>query len=36
MRLGNNTEEVIDLSAQRVVHTITGMPTPQGVVLPDG
>jgi len=30
--LGNNTEEVIDLSAQRVVHTIRGVPTPQGVV----
>lgn len=30
--LGNNTEEVIDLSAQRVVHTITGIPAPQGVV----
>ena len=30
--LGNNTEEVIDLSAQRVVHTITGIPRPQGVV----
>lgn len=30
--LGNNTEEVVDLSAQRVVHTITGVPTPQGVV----
>jgi hypothetical protein len=29
--LGNNTEEVIDLSAQRVVHSITGVPTPQGV-----
>lgn len=29
--LGNNTEEVIDLSAQRVVHTITGVATPQGV-----
>src|SRR5579871_1278117 len=29
--LGNNSEEVIDLSAQRVVHTITGVPTPQGV-----
>lgn len=29
--LGNNTEEVIDLGAQRVVHTITGIPTPQGV-----
>lgn len=30
--LGNNTEEIIDLSAQRVVHTITGIPAPQGVV----
>jgi hypothetical protein len=30
--LGNNTEEVIDLSAQRVVHSIAGVPTPQGVV----
>jgi|SRR5579863_884770 len=30
--LGNNTEEVIDLSAQRVVHTISGVPAPQGVV----
>jgi DNA-binding beta-propeller fold protein YncE len=30
--LGNSTEEVLDLSAQRVVHTITGVPTPQGVV----
>ena len=29
--LGNNTEEVIDLSAQKVVHSITGVPTPQGV-----
>jgi DNA-binding beta-propeller fold protein YncE len=29
--LGNNTEEVIDLSAQKVVHTITEVPTPQGV-----
>ena len=29
--LGNNTEEVINLSAQRVVRTITGVPTPQGV-----
>jgi len=28
--LGNNTEEVIDLSAQRVVHTISGVPAPQG------
>jgi hypothetical protein len=30
--LGSNTEEVIDLSAQRVVRTITGIPAPQGVV----
>jgi DNA-binding beta-propeller fold protein YncE len=30
--LGNNTEEIIDLSAQRVVHTISGVPAPQGVV----
>lgn len=30
--LGNNTEEVINLSTQRVVHTITGVPAPQGVV----
>jgi DNA-binding beta-propeller fold protein YncE len=30
--LGNNTEEIIDLSAQRVVHTITGVPAPQGVL----
>ena len=30
--LGNNTVEVIGLSAQRVVHTITDVPTPQGVV----
>lgn len=30
--LGNNSEEVIDLSAQKVVRTITGVPTPQGVV----
>ena len=30
--LGNNTEEVIDLSAQKVVHTIAGVSTPQGVV----
>jgi DNA-binding beta-propeller fold protein YncE len=29
--LGNNTEEVIDLSAQKVLHSITGVPTPQGV-----
>lgn len=28
---GNNTAEVIDLSAQRVIHTITGVPNPQGV-----
>lgn len=30
--LGNNTVEVIDTSAQRDVHTITGIPSPQGVV----
>jgi DNA-binding beta-propeller fold protein YncE len=30
--LGNNTEEVIDLSAHKVVHTMTGIPAPQGVV----
>ena len=30
--LGNNTEEIIDLSAQAVVHSISGVPTPQGVV----
>jgi hypothetical protein len=30
--LGNSTEEVIDLGAQRQIHSITGVPTPQGVV----
>jgi DNA-binding beta-propeller fold protein YncE len=30
--LGNSTEEVLDLGAQRVVHSIAGVPTPQGVV----
>jgi len=30
--LGNNSEEIIDLSAQKVVQSITGVPTPQGVV----
>jgi DNA-binding beta-propeller fold protein YncE len=30
--LGNNSEEIIDLSAQRIVHSITGLSTPQGVV----
>jgi DNA-binding beta-propeller fold protein YncE len=29
--LGNNTEEIIDLGAQRVVHSIGGVLTPQGV-----
>jgi DNA-binding beta-propeller fold protein YncE len=29
--LGNNTEEVIGISAQTVVHTIPGLPSPQGV-----
>jgi DNA-binding beta-propeller fold protein YncE len=30
--LGNNTEEVLDLSAGRRVHSISGVPSPQGVV----
>ncbi len=30
--LGNNTVEVIDISARTVIHTITGIPNPQGVV----
>ncbi len=30
--LGNNTVEVIDISARTIVHTITGIPNPQGVV----
>ena len=30
--LGNNTEEIIGISAQAVVHSISGVPTPQGVV----
>src|SRR5713101_2154352 len=30
--LGNNTVEVIDISARTVVRTITGIPNPQGVV----
>jgi DNA-binding beta-propeller fold protein YncE len=30
--LGNNTEEVVDIAAGRVVHTISGVPKPQGVV----
>jgi YVTN family beta-propeller protein len=29
--LGNNTVEVIDISARTVVHTIMGIPNPQGV-----
>ena len=29
--LGNNTVEVIDISARTVAHTITGIPNPQGV-----
>ena len=29
--LGNNTVEVIDISARTVIHTITGIPNPQGV-----
>jgi hypothetical protein len=31
--LGNDSEEVISLGAQRVVHSIAGVPTPQGVVV---
>lgn len=30
--LGNNSEEVLDLSAQRRVYSIAGVPVPQGVV----
>ncbi len=30
--LGNDTEEVVDLSAGRRVHSISGVPSPQGVV----
>ena len=30
--LGNNTEEIVSLSAQTVTHTISGIPAPQGVV----
>lgn len=30
--LGNNTVEVIDISARTLVHTIAGIPNPQGVV----
>src|SRR2546421_8111368 len=30
--LGNNTVEVIDISARTVVHTITGIPNPLDVV----
>ena len=29
--LGNNTEEIVGLSAQRVIRSINGVPTPQGV-----
>ena len=29
--LGNNTEEILGIGAQTVVHTISGVPTPQGV-----
>lgn len=29
--LGNNTEEIIGIGPQTVVHTIAGVPTPQGV-----
>src|SRR6266704_2517650 len=30
--LGNDTEEIIGISAQTVIHSISGVPTPQGVV----
>jgi DNA-binding beta-propeller fold protein YncE len=30
--LGNNTEEIVSLSAQTVIHTISGIPASQGVV----
>ena len=30
--LGNNTEEIIGIVSQTVIHTISGVPTPQGVV----
>ena len=30
--LGNNTVEIIDISAQAVIHSLSGVPTPQGVV----
>jgi DNA-binding beta-propeller fold protein YncE len=30
--LGNGTEEIIGISAQTVIHTISGVPAPQGVV----
>jgi DNA-binding beta-propeller fold protein YncE len=30
--LGNNTEEIIGISAQTVIHAISGVPNPQGVV----
>lgn len=30
--LGNNTEEIIGIDAQTVIHTISGVPAPQGVV----
>ncbi|NDQ57066.1 MAG: YncE family protein [Acidipila sp.] len=30
--LGNNTVEVIDVSARALAHTITGVPNPQGVI----
>ncbi len=29
--LGNNSEEIIGISAQTVIHTIAGVPAPQGV-----
>lgn len=29
--LGNNTEEILGIGAQTVIHTVSGVPTPQGV-----
>jgi hypothetical protein len=34
--LGNNTEEVIGLSAQSVTRVLSGVPAPQGVVYSPG
>ena len=34
--LGNNSEEIIGIGAQTVIHTISGVPTPQGVAYSPG